>query len=541
MTQIMNGKKLQLRIRVVLLIVMMLFLNLSSKSADIVKNKQFRGFMIDAPRTVETMEHYFRLIDFLHEENFNSVIFRLTDDEGSAYLFKSHPELKMCKGALTAEQLSKIVKYARDRGIEVIPEIESFGHSLYITQTKRFKSLNDTPAGKPYNALCPVNDTTIALMKDLYSEVAGFFPSRYFHIGCDEVNWGASEMSKQALLHRSRSQIWADYVNKLNQYVNSLGKKTIIWGDVPIYHDNEVLNLLDKDIVIIDWNYEQTDPGKVDSIAHKVLDKGFEIMGCPAINRCRWGLRVNAHQFRNIEAYAKTYTNLNNPKNLGIILTNWVPKRYLPNSQWDTYFIASEIVKNNGNYDYMKALPVFVKKHFGMDWDANWEKIYKTLYEKMPSWKCIQDDNQKFSPWSSEKQIENIITRGKRLENPFDEIYHLLLSYRNNIKTNKEDFSEFLLTVEIIAYSFDRQNSLLDFADSGNVNSTSAKVYFDKVATTDKKMLARIDSVWARDGYIENERSDEEYMWSFPEASEYSAYLSLNPSEFIRIVNKEKN
>ena len=176
-----------------------------------------------------------------------------------------------------------------------------------------------------------------------------------------------------------------------------------------------------------------------------------------------------------------------------------------------------------------------------MDWDANWEKIYKTLYEKMPSWKCIQDDNQKFSPWSSEKQIENIITRGKRLENPFDEIYHLLLSYRNNIKTNKEDFSEFLLTVEIIAYSFDRQNSLLDFAEAGNVNSTSAKVYFDKVATTDKKMLARIDSVWARDGYIENERSDEEYMWSFPEASEYSAYLSLNPSEFIRIVNKEKN
>ena len=120
------------------------------------RDKPFRGFMIDAPRGVETLDSYFRLIDFLHKEKFNSLIFRLTDDQGSAYLFTSHPELNMCEGALSEKEIKKIIKYAQKKGIEIIPEIESFGHSKYITKTKKYKYLNDGPAGADFNALCPM-------------------------------------------------------------------------------------------------------------------------------------------------------------------------------------------------------------------------------------------------------------------------------------------------------------------------------------------------------------------------------------------------
>ena len=193
-----------------------------------------RGFMIDAPRGVETMDYYFRLIDFLHKKDFNTIIFRLTDDEGSAYLFTSHPDLKMCEGAFTPEEFKKIVHYAADKGIEIIPEIESFGHSRYITEIEKYRSLNDGPPGEDFNAISPVSDDAYNLMKDLYTEVASIFPGRYFHIGCDEVNWGAGELSKKALASASKSAIWASYVNKLNRFLKTIGKTTIIWGDVPI-------------------------------------------------------------------------------------------------------------------------------------------------------------------------------------------------------------------------------------------------------------------------------------------------------------------
>jgi hypothetical protein len=342
---------------------------LSTKSTTLPEEKVFRGFMIDAPRGVETIEYYFTLIDFCQEEGFNSIIFRLTDDQGSAYLFTSHPELNMCEGAFSAKELKTIIDYAQKHGIEMIPEVESFGHSRYIIQTKRYKFLNDGPAGEDFNALCPVNDSTLNLMKDLYNEVASIFPSQYFHIGCDEVNWGAGELSKKTLETKSKTQVWSEYVNKLNGFVKSFGKKTIIWGDVPLYNDISVLDLLDKDIVIMDWNYWQTNKVKIQSLAQTVLSKGFKVIGCPAVSWCAWGPRVGEKQFQNINAYAEVYGNLNDSNNLGIFLSNWVPKRYLQGAQWDTYTIAAEILKNKGNYYFMKAIPEYVGDHFGVRYD----------------------------------------------------------------------------------------------------------------------------------------------------------------------------
>ena len=85
--------------------------------------------MIDAPRGVETMDYYFRLIEFLSNEGINTIIFRLTDDQGAAYLFKSHPELKMSEGALNEEELKQLIRHASEKGILMIPEVESFGHA----------------------------------------------------------------------------------------------------------------------------------------------------------------------------------------------------------------------------------------------------------------------------------------------------------------------------------------------------------------------------------------------------------------------------
>ncbi|MBX2922799.1 MAG: family 20 glycosylhydrolase [Chitinophagaceae bacterium] len=501
---------------------------------------KIRGFMIDAPRGVETIDYYFRLIDFLHKKDFNTIIFRLTDDQGSAYLFKSHPELKMCEGAFTSEELKKMVRYAADRGIELIPEIESFGHSRYITETAQYQYLNDGPPGEDFNAISPVSEDAYSLLKDLYMEVASIFPGQYVHIGCDEVNWGAGELSKKALASASKSKIWAGYVNKLNRFLKTIDKTTMIWGDVPIYHEEDILGLLDKDMVILDWNYRQSDKAKIKSIADRVLDHGFKLIACPAVHWCEWSARVGASQFKNINAYAEVYAALNNPNSLGIILTNWVPTRYLQNSEWDTYAIAAAIVNNNGNYHYMDAIPAFVKDHFGAAYDANWETIFKTVYEgtfQTPA--CGKVDSLKFSPWSSAEDIRNVITKNRRIQKKLDEVIRLLTAYRGNVTSNRDDFEDFMLAIRYMHYNYNRQNALLDFVRSRKNDRASVKAYLKKVAAEDQAQLSSICAAWKRGRQYKPDEALKSCMSSFYKAAAYSGHLSENPKLFMEILNSK--
>jgi hypothetical protein len=522
--------------KLLLILLLIQTISYSAKSANRPEEKVFHGFMIDAPRSVETIEYYFRLIDFCQEEGFNSIIFRLTDDQGSAYLFTSHPELNMCEGAFSAKELKTIIDYAGKHGIEMIPEIESFGHSRYIIQTKRYKFLNDGPAGEDFNALCPVNDSTLSLMKDLYNEVASIFPSQYFHIGCDEVNWGAGELSKKALETKSKPQIWAEYVNKLNGFVKAKGKKTIIWGDVPLYNEIEVLDMLDRDIVIMDWNYWETKKEKIQRLAQTVSGKGFRFIGCPAVNWCSWGPRVGEKQFRNISAYAEVYANITDTNNLGIFLSNWVPRRYLQGSQWDTYTIAAQILKNKGDYHYMDAIPEYIRNHFGMKYDSEWEKIFTTIYRETPEWSCGQEDSLKFFCWRTDKDIKDILSESRNLKNNFTEIYSLLKTLKKGVTRNMHDFDDLLLTVDFINYNYNRQIDLFNFIHSKKTDIKIVEAYLKKVSSEDQQMLSRINLAWSIGRRAKPSATDKDSMWSFNLASAYSKHLSENPGEFIKIL-----
>jgi N-acetyl-beta-hexosaminidase len=104
--------------------------------------------MIDAARLPEPLSYYRRLIDFCADWGFNAILFRLADDQGSAFRFTSHPELITHPHAFTAQELSCLSGYAASRGIDLIPEIESFGHTAYITRAPQHSHLQDSrPSG----------------------------------------------------------------------------------------------------------------------------------------------------------------------------------------------------------------------------------------------------------------------------------------------------------------------------------------------------------------------------------------------------------
>jgi N-acetyl-beta-hexosaminidase len=115
-----------------------------------------RAVMLDPARLMEKKAYYRGLLPWLREWGYNTLHFHLTDDQGSALAFPSHPELAK-DGAFTADEMREFVKAASKLGISVIPEIESLGHTRCITGRREYRKLGAAPESG-FNSLDPDNE-----------------------------------------------------------------------------------------------------------------------------------------------------------------------------------------------------------------------------------------------------------------------------------------------------------------------------------------------------------------------------------------------
>jgi len=497
--------------------------------------------MIDAARTVEQMDHYFRLIDFCVEWGFNTLIFRLTDDQGSAYQFQSHPELKTHEGALTRTELRELIDFASQRGIDVIPEIESFGHTKYITDVEQSQSLRDVgdPSIEWANGISPVNDTTFSLFVDLYDEVVEVFPSEFLHIGCDETNWGGNPLTQEALETRSKNEIWADYVNRLHRYVDSKGKRTIIWGDVPIREETEILGLLDKDIIIMDWDYGATNSDSVATNARLVLDSGFQLIGAPAANWFMWGPRVGQLQLENMAAFVRAYDQLDDPNILGITITHWVPFRYTQDSQWDTYALAGSMLSRPAE-EMDAVLSSFVTRHFGATWNDAWRRLFMQMYLHAPMYSGLQSvfpemQGSGMSPWKNQAELLDLLNRPDTTFNHFIEVVDLLHQLRSTVTTNQEDFEDYVLTAECLRHFVWRENAIINLQWETELTTPKLRAILSAISARDLELRQRLDANWKRG---RRGPMPDTHMWDFPAAARYAGSLAGSPGDLVELLRE---
>lgn len=372
---------------------------------------------MDAARLPEKLTYYHRLIDFCSEWKLNALLFRLTDDEGSMLRFPSHPELITHAHALAPEEARDLARYGERRGVTLIPEVESFGHSRYITATRKYAHLADRKPGsrEAFSGLIPVSPETLALIRDLYFDVARIFPGPFLHGGCDEVNWGNSELSRRALETKSRAEIWAEYLNSLEGVCQALGKQLIVWGDFVVHKEPAILPRLSKRVIVMDWQYDVTDPQPVADAAQQVVQHGLRTIGAPAIIWCEWGPRAGDLQLRNIDAYADAYRSLTDPRNLGVIVTNWVPSRYLQGSLWDTFAYAAIALNRRSGAARESAFRSFVEKFYGASWNPVWRETFGMYYRITPNRHSCAPQWQGSllpTPWASEAELRDVIQFG---------------------------------------------------------------------------------------------------------------------------------
>lgn len=206
--------------------------------AGVVRDKpryEWRGAMLDVARHFFSVEDVKNYIDVLAYYKINKFHMHLTDDQGWRIEIKSWPNLTEIGGSssvnnenpgfYTQEEFSEIVKYAHERHIELIPEIDMPGHTNAALAS--YPELNCNGEAPPlytgikvgFSSLCLEKDITYKFVDDVIREVSALIPGKYFHIGGDEA-------------HATDSTEYIVFIEKVQEIVNKYGKQMIGWEEI---------------------------------------------------------------------------------------------------------------------------------------------------------------------------------------------------------------------------------------------------------------------------------------------------------------------
>jgi Glycosyl hydrolase family 20, catalytic domain len=339
---------------------------------------------------------------------------------------------------------------------------------------------------------------TLALIGDLYREVAAIFSAPYLHGGCDEVNWGGSALSQRALQTKSRAQIWAEYVNALDEVCRQLGKELIIWGDAALHRDPDILARLDKRVIVMDWQYQALDPRPLARVARRVVADGRRVLGAPAVISCAWGPRPGERQLRNIEAFAEAYGGISDPRCLGIVVTNWVPTRYVQRSLWDSFAYVGVALGHGSEAARHSGFRRFVERFYGADWNSTWEWIFETYYRLAPGRRSCAPSwpgGGLVVPWANEPDVLRSFRAARSRPSPYAALRERLSAVGDRVLRHRDDFSAFTLSVDYLDHVFWREAVLGAAAMTGGRPSISAVL--ENVAARDHQLVERLDADWA--------------------------------------------
>lgn len=222
----------------------------------------YRGAMLDVGRNFFTVEQVKRFIDLLALHQLNYFHWHLTEDQGWRIEIKKHPELTRL-GAWSGEGTNKrggyyaqgdiqeVVKYAAQRYITIIPEIDMPGHSLAALAAYPQLGCTGGPyqvstawGGVHHDVLCVGNEFSMQFVKDVLQEVAALFPAPYIHIGGDEAprdRWEAclkcqASITKKQLKDtdkRSAEDLLQGWFNvQMATHLKQFNKQMIGWDEV---------------------------------------------------------------------------------------------------------------------------------------------------------------------------------------------------------------------------------------------------------------------------------------------------------------------
>ena len=234
----------------------------------------YRGLLVDVARFFSPKENLLRIIDCMAMLKLNKLHLHLVDDNGWRIEIKKYPlltEIGSCrvdrpgktfperrnprqgeptveKGFYTQDEIREIVRYAQERHIEVIPEIEMPAHSnaalaayplLSCPVVDKFMGVLRGLGGNHADVIfCAGNDSVFTFLQDILDEVLELFPSKYIHLGGDEArktHWEECPLCQTRMKAESlenTEELQGYFMARVARYVQNKGREVIGWDEL---------------------------------------------------------------------------------------------------------------------------------------------------------------------------------------------------------------------------------------------------------------------------------------------------------------------
>ena len=248
---------------------------------------QYRGMMLDVSRHFMPTNFIKKFIDIISMHKMNKFHWHLTDDQGWRVEIKRYPKLTEIgsirsetlkghyrfagnnpkydglphKGFYTQEEIKDIVKYASDRFVEIIPEVDMPGHTsaLIAAYPEYGTSRNKTEVKKIWGIheeILKPTEETFSFIENIVEELKEIFPSAFFHIGGDEAKktqWINSEEIQNLMVSleiEDVDSLQSYFTDRVEKILSKNGKKLIGWDEI-------IEGGLNKNAIVMSWRGEK--------------------------------------------------------------------------------------------------------------------------------------------------------------------------------------------------------------------------------------------------------------------------------------------
>ena len=225
---------------------------------------EWRGLMLDEARNFKGKVFAKKLIDTMAMNKMNRLHWHLTDDQGWRIEIKKYPKLTEI-GAMrsespvendrwvgdglkygpyfyTQDEIKEVVAYAKDRNIEIVPEIEMPGHAQAAVAAYPWLGNGEEVETRTRwgisDHIYNVDERTFGFLQDVLTEVIELFPYKYVHIGGDEVpkvEWEESEVAQKVIKReglKNEAELQGYFVTRIEKFLNAKNKYMIGWDEI---------------------------------------------------------------------------------------------------------------------------------------------------------------------------------------------------------------------------------------------------------------------------------------------------------------------
>jgi hypothetical protein len=243
------------------------------------------------------------------------------------FAFADHREIWAGSDPITAEEIIKLDKFCKERHIELVPSLSTFGHCYMLLRSKRLRDLNELDEDgslqpfsfydrmRHYTLNC-TDERSLLLLEEMLGEFIPLFSSKYFNICCDETFDLGKGKNAELAKKTGATALYTEFLQKIIAIVRKYDRNAMFWGDI-IAQQPELIATLPEGTVALEWDYSG-DSHIWDTEKLSQVTKDFYI--CPGTSVWfGWGAKIDIAR-NNIISYARKGKKFGAK---GLLNTNW--------------------------------------------------------------------------------------------------------------------------------------------------------------------------------------------------------------------------